>query len=89
MARKATPTRGRPRVERPAGLKGQFGERLETARKAADLGQAALAEAAGVGLGTVARLESGKASPSLETVVDLAKALGMRARELMAPCKDW
>lgn len=90
MSRKATsPARGRPRAERPAGLRGQFGERLEAVRKAQELTQSELAERAGVGSGTVIRLESGAASPSLETVADLAGALGLRPRELMQPCKDW
>lgn len=51
---------------------------LIRARKAKKLSQRELAEQLGVSKTVIARLESGEHSPRLETVYDVAKALGMR-----------
>jgi transcriptional regulator with XRE-family HTH domain len=80
---------GRPRSERPKGLAGQLGERIEQLRKAKAWDAAQLADAAQVGLGTVIRVEAGRASPTLKVVIAVAHALGMSAAELMNDCDDW
>lgn len=51
--------------------------RLRQARAAAGLSQAELAERVGVSQQQVAKLESSKANPSLDTLAKVAKALGM------------
>jgi transcriptional regulator with XRE-family HTH domain len=48
------------------------------ARKRGDLSQRELAEIVGVTKTVISRLESGEHSPRLETVYDVAKALGYR-----------
>jgi transcriptional regulator with XRE-family HTH domain len=51
---------------------------LIRARKQRDLSQRELAERVGVTKTVISRLESGEHSPRLETVYDIAKALGCR-----------
>lgn len=51
---------------------------LVKARKSRDLSQRELAELVGVTKTVISRLESGDHSPRLETVYDVAKALGYR-----------
>jgi transcriptional regulator with XRE-family HTH domain len=51
---------------------------LIKARKQSDLSQRELAERIGVTKTVISRLESGEHSPRLETVYDVAKALGYR-----------
>lgn len=51
---------------------------LVRARKARNLSQRELAEQLGVSKTVINRLESGEHSPRLETVYDVAKALGLR-----------
>lgn len=80
---------GRPRNARPAGFRGELAERVERLRTAKGLTQPELAEAAGVGLATIARVERGDVSPSLETLAAIARALGTRPRELLRPLKNW
>ena len=53
-----------------------LGERLKTQRLVLNLTQATLAEKAGVGVSTVARIESGQGG-TLDYVIRLAIALGM------------
>jgi XRE family transcriptional regulator, regulator of sulfur utilization len=90
--RKPKPTRqttGRPRAERPPGLLGEIALRIEGLREAAGWSQPDLARHAGVGAGTIGRLERGAAVPSVETVAAIARAFGLRPRELMAACESW
>lgn len=54
---------------------------LAQARKAADMTQAALADAAGLSRMTVQRIESGDIDPRLSTLQEMARVLGL---ELMA-----
>ncbi len=51
---------------------------LIRARKARSLSQRELAEQLGVSRNVITRLETGEHSPRLETVYDIAKALGYR-----------
>lgn len=54
-----------------------FGKRLRELRKGANLTQEKLGELAGMRYQVVARLEYGQRTPSWETVLKLAKALGV------------
>lgn len=81
--------RGRKRAPRPAGLAGQLGAELESRREAKVWSSADLANAAGLGLGTVIRVEGGRVSPALDTVLALAHALGISGYELLAACSEW
>ena len=53
-----------------------FAERLRALRDSAGLSQAELSRFAGVGLGTVRKLERGEQGPSWAAVIALAEALG-------------
>lgn len=81
--------RGRPRKARPNGLRGELAERIEKLRKVRDYGQEEFAKAAGVALATVARLERGNVSPTLDTVVSVAHALGLSAAALLDKLPAW
>lgn len=59
-----------------------FGVRLRRLRKERGLSQQQLAEAAGINLAFVSRLETGSRFPSHETNVALAHALGVEERYL-------
>ena len=59
-----------------------LGERIRTFRKAANLTRARLAEKAAISVYYVGEIERGEASPSLSTIQDIAKALGVKIREL-------
>ena len=60
-----------------------FARNLRAAREKAGLSQEALAERAGMHRNAVALLETGKRDPRVSTVAKLAKALGIRASELL------
>lgn len=81
--------RGRPRKTRPPGLSGQLGEAIERHRKERDLSAEELGTLAGLGLGTVIRVERGEQSPTLDTVLAIAHALGKSGAELLAACAAW
>lgn len=61
-----------------------FGARLKALRAAAQLTQEKLAELTGMTVGNVGRLESGGRQPSWETVVRLAKALGVEPNDFLS-----
>ena len=63
-------------------------ENLKRLRKQANLTQAELAEAAGLPRATVANLEQPGANPGVQTVVAVAKALGIGLDELMSPSPE-
>jgi transcriptional regulator with XRE-family HTH domain len=58
---------------------------LIEARAHSNLTQAELAEKMGTSQSTIARLESGKAKPTLATLKRLAKATGMRLKISLEP----
>lgn len=60
----------------PSEIADILGERLKAQRLALNLTQATLAEKAGIGVSTVARIESGQGG-TLDNVIRLAIALGM------------
>lgn len=63
----------------------EFGRRIRTLREQLDpfVSQEALAEKAGVHRTYVGHLELGKGSPTLDTIVRIARALGVDAAELV------
>lgn len=63
-------------------LKELFGTCLRQARRSRRLTQAQLAEAAGLSLEMIGRLERGLTAPSFETIGALAVALGITPAEL-------
>jgi transcriptional regulator with XRE-family HTH domain len=81
--------RGRPRKPRPPGLSGELGLAVEARRKELNLSAEELGDAAGLGTGTIIRLERGGQSPTLDTVVAVAHALGLSGAELLAACPAW
>lgn len=81
--------RGRPRKPRPANLSGQLGERIESLRKERNLSADDLGAIARLGLGTVIRVERGEQSPTLDTVLAIADALGISGADLLATCRAW
>ncbi len=60
----------------PSEIAGTLGERLKQQRLTLNLTQADLADRAGIGLSTVARIESGEGG-TLDNVIRLAIALGL------------
>lgn len=81
--------KGRPRAERPDTFEGRLGARVEAARKSRGMTAGELADAARVGLGTVARIERGAASPTVASVLAIANALGLSGDQLMKKVPDW
>ncbi|MDP2660839.1 MAG: helix-turn-helix transcriptional regulator [Dehalococcoidia bacterium] len=75
----------KPRVEALGALARQsLGARVRQLREAAHLTQEDLATAAGIGRVTLVRIENGDQSPTYETLVALAGALGRPVAELVA-----
>ncbi|WP_201595446.1 helix-turn-helix domain-containing protein [Psychrobacter vallis] len=60
----------------PSEIAETLGQRLRTQRLSLNLTQAALAERSGIGISTVARIESGQGG-TLDNIIRLAIALGM------------
>jgi transcriptional regulator with XRE-family HTH domain len=81
--------RGRPRKLRPAGLSGQLGGRIESLRKERGWSADELGCVAGLGTGTVLRVERGEQSATLDTVLAIAHALGKSGADLLRGCPAW
>jgi ribosome-binding protein aMBF1 (putative translation factor) len=81
--------RGRARTPRPEGLSGQLGIAVERLRESKCWSSADLARAANLGVGTVIRVEGGRVSPALGTVLALAHAFGISGQDLLSACPDW
>jgi transcriptional regulator with XRE-family HTH domain len=60
-----------------------LGEAIRAERKKAGFSQEKLAEKASLSTVFISRVERGKESPSVDNVVKIAKALGVRVRELV------
>lgn len=60
-----------------------LGETVRARRKDAGLSQEKLAEKAGLSTVFISRVERGKESPSVDNLVKIARALGVRVRELV------
>lgn len=63
--------------------KEKFGRNLQQARKSRCLTQAALAELTGKAVETISNMERGRIAPSLDTLVDIANALGVEPGTLL------
>ena len=59
-----------------------LGDRVRTLRRAAGLTQEKLAEKASISAYYMGEIERGQASPSLSAINDIAKALGVKVRDL-------
>lgn len=57
--------------------------RIRELREAQGMTQEALGEAAGVSVDAITRIESGKRTPTLETLAKIAGALGVSAKDLV------
>lgn len=83
-----------PRRPRDVALLKRFGLRVAALRARTELTQQVVADRIGVRPEAISQMESGKLSPTLTSVVALAKALGVRAGVLLdfdavavaAPC---
>ena len=84
-----TRQRGRPRKPRPGGLSGQLGQVIEECRKERGLSAGELGILAGLGIGTVLRVERGEQSATLDTILAIAHALGKSGDHLLAACAAW
>jgi len=60
-----------------------LGETIRFKRKKGNFSQEALAEKAGLSTVFISRVERGKESPSVDSLVKIAKALGVSARDLL------
>ena len=60
-----------------------LGEAIRAKRKKRRLSQERLAEKADLSTVFISRVERGKESPSVESLVKIARALGVRARDLV------
>jgi transcriptional regulator with XRE-family HTH domain len=60
-----------------------LGEAIRTQRKKKDWSQERLAEKADLSTVFISRVERGKESPSVDSLVKIARALGVRARDLV------
>jgi transcriptional regulator with XRE-family HTH domain len=68
-------------------LRNQFGRTVRIMRDSAKLTQMELAEKADLTLNYVGEIERGEKLASLETVLRLARAFGLRGHELLARAK--
>lgn len=61
-----------------------LGEAVRARRKKAKFSQEKLAEKADLSTVFISRVERGKESPSVDSLVKIARALGVRVRELVS-----
>jgi transcriptional regulator with XRE-family HTH domain len=71
------------RVEQ--ALRQRVGARIRQQRETRKLSQTALAAKARIGRITLIRIETGTQDPTLTTLARLARALGVRLRDLLPP----
>ena len=60
-----------------------LGEAIRAERRKASVSQEKLAEKAGLSTVFISRVERGKESPSVDSLVKIARALGVHVRELV------
>jgi transcriptional regulator with XRE-family HTH domain len=60
-----------------------LGEAVRTKRKKAGLSQETLAEKAALSTVFISRVERGKESPTVDSLLKIARALGVRVRDLV------
>jgi len=63
----------------------EFGRKLSDARTRAELSQEALGYLSGIHRTQISRLEAGESVPKLDTVIQLAGALGLETPQLLPP----
>ncbi len=78
---------GRPRKPRPDTLGGEIGAIVERLREQRGLTQPQLAEAADLSLGGLGKIERGDGCPALDTLMQIANALGLSGTELLKESK--
>jgi len=61
-----------------------LGETVRAERHKAEFSQEKLAEKAGLSTVFISRIERGRESPSVDSLVKIAKALGIQVRDLVA-----
>jgi transcriptional regulator with XRE-family HTH domain len=61
----------------------RFGAFLKASRRALSLSQPELADTAGINKQVVSNLETGRVTPTVDTICQLANALGLAPRELL------
>jgi transcriptional regulator with XRE-family HTH domain len=61
----------------------QFGRHLQKVRKSKDITQEELAENIGVSQTWIAYLETGRTTPSIKILQKVAKALGVKVKDLI------
>ena len=61
-----------------------LGDAVREKRAEAEFSQEKLAEKAGLSTVFISRVERGKESPSMDSLVKIAKALGVKVRDLVA-----
>ena len=69
-------------MKNPAGVKA-FGLHLRALREAQHLSLQQIADTANLDKSTVHRIELGTASPRLDALISLSRALGLQIRDLM------
>lgn len=69
-------------MKNPAGLQ-VFADRLRTLRKEHKMTQQALADYADVEQSTIARIESVKLVPTLDSLISISRALGIEVYDLL------
>ena len=63
-------------------LRNQFGKKLRKIRRDRDMTQEQLAEAIGVTMAFISRMERGRHGPSFDNLQKLAEVLGVKVEEL-------
>ena len=61
----------------------RLGDTVRAQRQNAGFSQEKLAEKSGLSTVFISRIERGKESPSVDSLVKIAKALGLKARDLL------
>ena len=79
---------GRPRKPLPDGLRGEIAERIRTLRTDRGWNSQQLADAAGLGVATIIRLERGDSMDGSSWIA-VAKSFGLSPGELLDGCPSW
>jgi transcriptional regulator with XRE-family HTH domain len=77
-----------PAQSQPTETSLEFARKFKEVRERSGLSQAAVAEIVGVGQSTIARIETGEVSPSLNTIHHLLNACHLRLPIIFEPNGD-
>ena len=72
-----------------ASTKEEFGVRVRALRKQTGLSQERFADAIGVGRSHLWKIENGKANPTLEIIVKIARGLDISLAQLFEAMDEW